>query len=219
MRVGLFGGTFNPIHLGHLRSAEEIRETFSLDRIFFVPAAQPPHKQGSDLAAATDRLTMVELAIAGNPLFSASAVELERSGTSYSVDTIKYFLTTLQPAHLSFIVGLDAFLEIHTWKDYWRIPELCDLIVTSRPGIAAPPPEQLIPVALRTTFWYDSAVHVYRHSSGHILVSYDIAGLHISATTIREKVRRNESIRYLVPSEVEAYMREHALYQQEELSR
>lgn len=219
MRIGLFGGTFNPIHLGHLRSAEEIREAFSLDCIFFVPAANPPHKHGSDLAAATDRLTMVELAIAGNPFLSASAVELERTGTSYSVDTIRYFLTTLQPSNLFFIIGLDAFLELHTWKDYVLIPELCDLIVTSRPGISPPSPEQFIPVALRTSFWYDPTVRVYRHSSGHILVSHNIAGLHISASTIRDKVRRNESVRYLVPSEVEVYMREHALYQQEGLSR
>lgn len=219
MRVGLFGGTFNPIHLGHLRSAEEVREAFALDCVCFVPAAHPPHKEGEDLAPASHRLKMVELAIADNPYFSASAVELERSGKSYSVDTIRYFLTTLQPANLFFIIGLDAFREIHTWKDYTVIPELCDLIVTSRPGISPSPPEQLIPVALRTVFWYDSTVRVYRHSSGHTLIFHDIAGLHLSASAIRDKVRRGESVRYLVPPAVEAYVVEHSLYQPEGLSR
>jgi len=155
MRVGLFGGTFSPIHFGHLRSAEEVREAFSLDRVYFMPAARPPHKGGGDVAPAAHRLKMVELAVADNPFFSASAVEFERGGPSYSIDTIRHFLTTLQPAALSFIVGLDAFHELHTWKDYAAIPELCDLIVTSRPGLPTPPPEQLLPVALQTVFWYD----------------------------------------------------------------
>ncbi|MGH7966812.1 MAG: nicotinate-nucleotide adenylyltransferase, partial [Candidatus Binatia bacterium] len=217
--VGLFGGTFNPIHLGHLRSAEEIREAFALDRIFFVPAAHPPHKAGTDLAPATHRLRMVELATADNPFFSASAVELERAGTSYSVDTIRHFLATLQPARLFFIMGLDAFHEMHTWKDYLVIPELCDLIVTSRPGISTPSPEQLLPVVLRAVFWYDPTVHVYRHSSGHTLASHDLTGLHISASAIRDIRRRGKSVRYLVPPAVEAHMMEHALYQPEGLSR
>src|SRR2546425_973537 len=106
LKIGLFGGTFNPIHLGHLRSAEEVREAFALDHISFVPAAQPPHKSGGELAAATHRLRMVELAVADNPYFSASAIELERPGTSYSVDTIRHFLTVFQPASLLFIIGI-----------------------------------------------------------------------------------------------------------------
>jgi nicotinate-nucleotide adenylyltransferase len=213
MRIGLFGGTFNPIHLGHLRSAEEVREAFALDRIYFVPAAQPPHKGGSDLAPATHRLRMVELAVADNPSFSASAIELERPGTSYSIDTIRRFLALFQPTSLLFIVGIDAFRELATWKDYATIPQLCDLLVTSRPGMPIPLPAQLLPVALKTLFWYDPTTNVYRHTSGHSLILHEIAGLDIAASTIRGKVHEGKSVRYLVSPAVEAYISHHALYQ------
>lgn len=219
LKIGLFGGTFNPIHLGHLRSAEEVREAFTLDRIYFVPAAQPPHKGGSDLASATHRLKMVELAIADNPYFSASAVELDRPGTSYSVDTLRHFLAVFQPASLLFIVGIDAFRELATWKDYAVIPALCDLLVTSRPGAPTPTPDQLLPVALKTLFWYDPTTNVYRHTSGHSLILHEIAGLAIAASTIRGKVREGKSVRYLVPPAVEAYITHHALYQLEGAAR
>ncbi|MBI3797282.1 MAG: nicotinate (nicotinamide) nucleotide adenylyltransferase [Deltaproteobacteria bacterium] len=219
LRIGLFGGTFNPIHLGHLRSAEEVREACALDCIYFVPAAQPPHKGGSDLAPATHRLKMVELAVADNPYFSASAIELERPGTSYSIDTIRSFFTALRPASLLFIVGIDAFREFATWKDYVLIPKLCDLLVTSRPGTPTPPSDQFLPVALQTLFWYDPKTNVYRHTSGHSLVLHEIAGLNIAASTIRGKVRAGKSIRYLVHPAVETYITHHALYQPEGASR
>lgn len=215
LRVGIFGGTFNPIHLGHLRSAEEVREAFSLDRVYFVPAARPPHKHGDDVAPAAHRLKMVELAVADNPFFAVSAVELQREGLSYSVDTIRYFLTTLQPSALSFILGLDAFRELPTWKDYTTIPALCDLIVTSRPGLPTPPANQLLPVALKSAFWYDPVGYMHRHLSGHTLALYEITGLPIAASTIRDKVRQGQSVRYLVPPAVEAYISRHALYQPE----
>ena len=215
MKIGLFGGTFNPIHQGHLRSAEEVREAFALDCIYFVPAAQPPHKSSRDLAPATHRLKMVELAVADNPHFSASAIELERPGTSYSIDTIRHFLTALRPAALLFIIGIDAFRELATWKDYALILSLCDLLVTSRPGVPTPPPDQFLPVALKTLFWYDPQTNVYRHTSGHSLVLHEIAGLDIAASTIRAKVREGKSIRYLVHPAVETYITHHALYKPE----
>jgi nicotinate-nucleotide adenylyltransferase len=214
-KIGLFGGTFNPIHLGHLRSAEEVREAFALDRIYFIPAAQPPHKSGRDLAPATHRLKMVELAVADNAYFLASAIELERPGTSYSIDTIRYFLTALQPASLLFIIGIDAFREFATWKDYSSIPNLSDLLVTSRPGSPTPAPDRFLPVALQTLFWYDAKTNVYRHTSGHSLILHEIAGLDIAASTIRAKVRAGKSIRYLVHPAVETYITHHALYKQE----
>jgi nicotinate-nucleotide adenylyltransferase len=213
MRIGLFGGTFNPIHLGHLRSAEVTREAFALDRVYFIPAARPPHKSGADLAPAAHRLKMVELAVIDNPFFSVSAVEVEREGKSYAIDTLRHFLAVFQPSALYFILGVDAFCEIDTWKEYDAIPELCNLIVTSRPGIPMPPPEVLLPVALRSAFWYDSANRMYRHRSGHTVVSYEIEGLHISASAIREKTSLGKSIRYLVPAPVACYMKQHSLYQ------
>src|ERR1043166_8881915 len=105
MRIGIFGGTFNPIHCGHLRSAEDVREAFSLDCVYFVPAARPPHKSEEAVAPAAHRLHMVELAIADNPWFAVSSIELERAGPSYSTDTIRYFLSVFRPAALVFIVG------------------------------------------------------------------------------------------------------------------
>jgi len=212
LRIGIFGGTFNPIHLGHLRSAEEVREAFALDRIYFVPAAQPPHKKTNALADAKHRLKMVELAVADNPSFIASAIELERFGPSYSIDTIRCFHTDLPDAVLFFILGLDAFREIHTWKEYTLIPSFCNLIVTSRPGLSTPSIDQFIPVALQTTLWYDPALKMYRHTSGRCLAFHEIQGLNISASQIRQIVRQRKSLRYLVPSAVEAYITEHTFY-------
>ena len=215
-KIGIFGGTFNPIHLGHLRSAEEIRESFALDRIYFVLAARPPHRSGDTLVSAAHRLKMVELAVADNPFFQASAVELERTGPSYSIDTIRSFRQMLDPAALFFVVGLDAFREIHTWKEYASIPELCHLIVTSRPGVSTPPPDQLLPVALQPALWYDPVQRMYHHTSGHSLVFHEIHGLQISASQVRSLLRQSKSIRYLVPSTVAAYIADNALYQPEE---
>jgi nicotinate-nucleotide adenylyltransferase len=218
LKIGIFGGTFNPIHLGHLRSAEEIREAFALDRIYFVPAARPPHRSGDTLVSAAHRFNMVQLAVADNPFFQASAVELDRMGPSYSVDTIRYFRNELDLASLFFVVGLDAFREIHTWKEYASIPGLCHLIVTSRPGVSSPSPEHLLPVALQPALWYDSAHKMYRHTSGHSLVFHEIHGLKISASQVRALLRQRKSIRYLVPSTVAVYIADNALYQPEELA-
>src|SRR5882672_1365831 len=219
MRIGIFGGTFNPIHCGHLRSAEDVRDAFSLDHVYFVPAARPPHKSGEALAPAEHRLRMVELAVADNPCFAASSIELERSGPSYSIDTIRYFLSTLRPAALAFIVGIDAFRELSSWKEYETIPALCDMIVTSRPGEENPAVTHLLPVALKDAFWYDSSTQMFRHVSGHFLTLHPINGLSIASSTIRAMIHQRRSIRYLVPSAVEMYIDCHHLYQAEEILR
>ncbi len=113
MRVGLFGGSFNPIHLGHLRAAEEVREALKLDLVYFIPAASPPHKQSSELAPAEHRLAMVRAATKGNRHFMTSDVEIRRSGRSYTIDTVRYFLATLkQPAPLYLMMGADQFAEL-----------------------------------------------------------------------------------------------------------
>ena len=216
LKIGILGGTFNPIHLGHLRSAEEVREALQLDRIYFVPSAQPPHKSRVGLAAAAQRLQMVELAVDGNPFFFPSAIELERSGLSYSIDTIRRFHVDLPSATFFFILGLDAFREIHTWKDYQLIPSLCHLVVTSRPGISTPPIDQLLPVALQSSLWYDPSTKMYCHTSGHYLIFHEIHGLNISASQVRTIALQGKSLRYLVPSAVAAYITTTDLYQQRE---
>lgn len=134
-RIGLFGGTFNPIHTGHLRIAAEIREHFALDRIIFIPTGIPPHKGDSGVIAPVHRLHMAELAVAPYKDFSVSPVEADRQGFSYSIDTVKYFQKELGDAvELYFILGIDAFLEIRTWKNTEELLALCHFIVIPRPG-------------------------------------------------------------------------------------
>src|ERR1700693_5773097 len=118
MRVGLFGGSFNPIHFGHLRAAEEVREMLKLDLVYFVPASSPPHKPEGELAPAEHRLQMVRLATKGNRHFMVSDVEVRRAGRSYTIDTVRHFLATLRaPSTLFLMMGTDAFAELEAWKD------------------------------------------------------------------------------------------------------
>jgi len=206
--IGLFGGTFNPIHLGHLRGAEEIRETFGLQEVIFIPAAHPPHKVTEEIIEAHHRLEMVKRATRKNPQFSTSDVELKRGGKSYSVDTIRYFLEKLKDS-LYFILGRDAFMEIETWKDFHNLFSLCNFIVMARPGFiqASPLPEVLAPA-----FRYDQGVSAWVHASGNIVFFKEINFLDISSTKVRELAQKGGSLKYLVPPEVEAYIAKHGLY-------
>ncbi len=218
--VGILGGTFDPIHLGHLRAAEEVRETQQLDEIRLVPAAMPPHKEGRGIVAASHRLRMVELAIHGVPGFRASGIELDRAGPSYSVDTLRAVRAEVGPEmRLVFVLGYDAFLDFGTWKDHAGIFALCDVVVVTRP----PWPDRLaseeIPVAAREAFWYDPISESFRHRSGHVLSLQRITALDISAAAIRARLAAGRSIRFLVPSAVDAYIAEHGLYRQGDRSR
>ena len=220
MRIGLFGGTFDPIHWGHLRSAEEVREAFRLDRVLFVPASIPPHKRGQTQTPARDRLQMVRLAVAKNPRFTVSTVEIARPGVSYSIDTIRHFAEDQhQRDSLYFIIGLDAFREIGTWKDFAQIFPLCNFIVTSRPGNGDSNPLRGTSIAVRRLFCYDFKQKIYHHRCGtsvHFLKLTDFA---VSASDIRERVKQGKSIRYLVPSAVEAYIKKQGLYRLDEGSK
>jgi nicotinate-nucleotide adenylyltransferase len=122
MRIGLFGGTFNPVHFGHLRTVLEVRERFGLSRVYLIPSALPPHKSQVGIASPSDRLEMMRLAVANDSDFVLSDVELMRTGPSYTIDTLSYFANVLPETDPRFlIIGLDAFLEIHTWKDFMGI--------------------------------------------------------------------------------------------------
>jgi nicotinate-nucleotide adenylyltransferase len=214
MRTGLFGGTFDPIHWGHLRSAEEVREAFELDRILFIPASIPPHKNGQTRTPARHRLEMVRLAVAKNPRFAVSTVEISRPGVSYSVDTIRYFVKKQRSGDsLYFIIGLDAFREIGTWKDFDGIFSLCNFIVTSRPGTRDANLLKGTSVAVRRLFCYDFKEKIYRHRSGRSLSFLKLTDFAVSGSDIRERVKSGKSIRYLVPSTVEAFIRKNKLYQ------
>ncbi|MFY9270397.1 MAG: nicotinate-nucleotide adenylyltransferase [Candidatus Manganitrophaceae bacterium] len=133
MRIGLFGGTFNPIHFGHLYIAEEIRKKLHLDRILFIPSGNPPHKKEGALPSATDRFEMARLALQGDPFFDLSDIEVKRPGKSYSVETVSELKRRYPNDLLFFIIGADAFFDLPTWREPERLLSLCDFVVVSRP--------------------------------------------------------------------------------------
>ena len=212
MKIGLFGGTFDPIHWGHLRSAEEVREAFRLDRIHFIPAAVPPLKRKAATTPALDRLAMVRRAIAGNPAFAVSDVELRRPGKSFSIDTLRYFRRRRPKDALYFILGMDAFHDIGMWKDFQELFSLSHFIITSRPDCGELFKLGDIPVAARKLFCYDLQKNAYRHRSGTRLHYFKLTDIAISASDIRFRVKAGKSIRYLVPPAVERYIRRRGLY-------
>jgi nicotinate-nucleotide adenylyltransferase len=218
--IGILGGTFDPVHLGHLRAAEEVREAEALDEVRFIPAAIPPHKQARTLVAAAHRRRMLELALAGVPGFSVSGIELERPGPSYSVDTLRALRADLgHDARIVFVVGRDAFADFDSWKEHATIFALCDVVVVTRPPALAPLAREEIPLAAREAFWYESSSGVFRHRSGHVLKLQSITALDISAASIRARLSTGRSVRFLVPPAVEQYIAAHGLYRQEDASR
>ena len=200
--VGVFGGTFDPIHLAHLAVAEEAAETLGLERVLFIPAGIPPHKPGRVITAPDHRLAMVELAIAGNDRFAVDRVELEREGPSYTVDTLEALhgaRTGDRPSpELTLILSADAFLDLMTWRQPRRILELARVAVAPRDGYPAAGPaflrEHLPDLADRATF-------------------LDGPRLRLSASVLRERASAGRSLRYLVPDAVAAYIGDHGLYQ------
>jgi nicotinate-nucleotide adenylyltransferase len=213
MRIGLFGGTFDPIHWGHLRSAEEVSEAFGLDRVLFIPASIPPHKNGQTTTPARHRLAMVRFAVVRNPRFAVSTVEISRPGISYSIDTIRHFAAKKSKEDsLFFIIGLDAFREIGSWREFPELFTACHFIVTSRPGSKDNDPLRGTGVAVRKLFCYDQKERNYRHRSGHRIFFVKLTDIAISASEIRQRVKERKSIRYLVPARVEAYIQKQRLY-------
>ena len=211
-RVGIFGGTFNPIHSAHLRGAEEVREAQGLEQVVFVPSGIPPHKGREHLAPAAHRLSMVRLAIRGNPFFRVSAIEIARGGPSFSVDTVRALRRRMPAARVAFILGLDAFAEIGTWRDYLSLFALCDMVVTSRPGAADVALDRVLPVAARSDFCYRRRTNSLEHTTGHTIVFQRLTPIAISASLVRARLAAHHSIRYLVPPAVERYIARHGLY-------
>ena len=211
-RIGVFGGTFDPIHIAHLRCAEEAREQLGLDEILFVPAADPPHKRRR-ITPAAHRLAMVRLAIAENPAFRVSTIEIDREGRSYTVDTLRALRATL-PARtaLTLLIGVDAFRELDTWKDYATLFTLADLAVWSRPPDSIRAPRALLPVAAQREFCYVRPQNTLRHRTGNRIRFLTVTALDVSASAIRLRLRRGHSVRYLVPASVGRYVSRHGLY-------
>jgi nicotinate-nucleotide adenylyltransferase len=217
VRVGLFGGTFNPVHWGHLRSAEEIRELFNLEQVIFIPTNISPHKESQVLVSPHHRLTMLNLALEGNPFFVASDIELKRAGKSYSIETVNYFKQTAQEECTPFfIVGVDAFLEISTWKKYQELFSLCNFIVMTRPRYAIKEVHHLIPHQVQQEFSYCPDERRFIHRSQFSIYLAEITAIDISSLAIRTQVHNRRSVTYLLPHAVESYIEEHALYLQED---
>lgn len=211
--IGIFGGTFNPIHLAHLRVAEEAREQLRLDRVLFVPSATPPHKGADHLAAAAHRLAMVRRAVAGNPAFRVSSVEIDRPGRSYSIDTVRLLRERVpRGTRFVFLLGVDAFREIDTWKEYRTLFTLADFAVLSRPPQPRGARRALVPVAARKHFCYGPDRETLVHTSGTRIFFLTVTALDVSASDIRRRLQRGQSVRYLLPVPVERYIRAHRLY-------
>ncbi len=214
-RVGLFGGTFNPIHSGHLKAAKDVQERLDLDEILFIPSYISPHKDSEAVISPVHRLKMIELTVRSYPRFIPSAIEIEAKGKSYSILTLKKIKKLYPEALIFFILGIDAFLEIDTWKDYHQVLEQCYFVVISRPGAHLDDAKHVL------NGRYQEKMYKLEESEpvkDELLSSYrifllPIDALNITSTEIREKTKKGEAIKSLVADEVEAYIRENRLYQ------
>lgn len=198
-RIGILGGSFNPIHNGHLVVAQDALERFELGRVIFVPCAAPPHKTRTTLLAAEHRLRMIGLAIEGDPRFTVSDIELKRGGISYTIETALALQKEYPLASLYLIMGLDSLLELYLWKDVYALLGICQVIAIVRPGSALP----IAPADLRLTPPWPQRL-LRNVVQGHMV--------DISATEIRRRVAEEMSIRYLVPPAVEAYITAQRLF-------
>jgi len=214
-RVAIFGGTFNPIHLGHLRAAEEAAELLALERVLFVPSADPPHKAGGaadPVAPAKLRLDWVRLAIAGNPRFEAEPLEVERGGRSYSVDTLRALGERLAPERPVFLIGHDAFALVDTWRDPRAIFELAHFAVIVRPGVATGSLAEWLPRRVRDDVELASDGCSALHRAGSWIRVLEIAALDVSASELRARLRAGRSVRYLLPERVREAVMQSGVY-------
>jgi nicotinate-nucleotide adenylyltransferase len=214
MKWGLFGGTFDPIHTGHLRCAVEVREIFNLGRIIFIPAARQPLKTDKEITSFQHREQMVRLAVEADPSFSVSDMENRRGGTSYSIDTVNYFLANSpEDLELYFILGQDAFQDIHRWKEWEQLLLLCNFIVMTRPGYDVRKLSDILPEYAASKFHFDTEAEAFTGTTGKSIYFKRLTFLEISSTDIRNRTKNGQSILYLVPDSVRQYISENSLYQ------
>ncbi len=219
--LGVFGGTFNPIHVGHLRAAEEVVELLGLERLLFVPSARPPHKiepqpgEASDdvIAPAAARLSWVRLAVDNNARFEADPIEVERSGPSFLVDTLRTIAARCAPERPVFVVGRDAFQEIGDWREPRALFELANFAVMTRPPLQAGTLADWLPSCLRDDIELSASGLSGRHrAAGSWVRLLAITALDVSASAIRARLREGRSTRYLMPEAVERAVRLSACY-------
>lgn len=222
MRVGLLGGTFNPIHNGHLQIAEEVREKLHLDRVLFVPSGDPPHKQGAKIPSARHRLEMTRLALLDHPHFEPSDLEVRRPGKSYSIQTVLALKRLYPGDRFFFIIGSDAFAEFSTWKEADRLLTLCDFVIVSRPGhpfsrLPELPHLQVIDRDLLLRLDQEAqegkTVPTGAETALHFI---RIAPCPISASEIRKKFTAKEKTKNLLPDAVVSYIIQNKLYRDDQ---
>ncbi|MDI6797708.1 MAG: nicotinate-nucleotide adenylyltransferase [Desulfatibacillaceae bacterium] len=215
MKIGIFGGTFDPIHFGHLRAGVEAAEALNLTRVYFVPSHTAPHKRTGGLASGEQRLEMVRLAVAPCRLLEASDVEIARGGKSFTAETLEYFKKKLPGSKRVFLVGLDAFLEIHTWKSFESLFSLADFAVLSRPKTdGRDRMEAYIQESLGSLLTKDGSGQ-WVSASGQKLCFLKVTGMDISATFIRQSVGQSRDISFLMPETVAGYIEKNRLYKKE----
>jgi nicotinate-nucleotide adenylyltransferase len=224
-RIGVFGGTFNPVHTGHLRAAEEVVEVLDLERMVFVPSADPPHKTDladDRIAPAELRLEWVQLAIRDNPRFEVDPLEIERGGASYSVETLRAIGERIAPEKPVFTIGHDAFVEIDSWREPEALFELAHFAVITRPPVARVPLTDWLPRCVRSAVEPDPGGRVAWHRRANTWIRLlDIPALDISSSDIRLRLRDGRSLRYLLPLDVAEAVEKSGAYRptQEETQR
>ncbi len=212
MKLGILGGTFNPIHLGHLRVAEEIGEDLGLKNVYLIPSGMPPHKNQDPIADFSHRLEMARLASKISPILEVWDIEGKKPGLSYSIETLKLFHSYFgSKLELFFIIGTDAFLEIKTWKEYQNLFSYASFVVINRPGYNKDKFFAFLD-SLNVGFVWNQKRKCSCHPSGNILLKKDTTLMDISASKIREMVSMKKSIRFLVPEVVREYIEKVGLY-------
>ena len=220
MRFGLFGGTFNPVHLGHLRAALEVKEGFELEKIFLIPAALPPHKMPGEVVDAGDRLQMLNLAVDDTAGFSVSDVELNRSGPSYTIDTVNHFKRALpEKSEIYLIMGLDAFLEIDSWKSYRALLVQIPIIVINRPNsddckssVGWELMDDYLKTGISGNYKFSELQSSYLADGKQPIHIFEVTALDISSTRIRSLIKEGRSIGYLVPRKAAKFINSRGLY-------
>ena len=201
-RVGILGGTFDPIHIGHLIMAEQIREEFQLDKVIFIPSGNPPHKKLQTVTDAEHRYNMVCEALKENPYFEESRIEIDRKGYTYTIDTLRDLKEhNKNNAHMYYIIGADVLYDLLTWKDYEKVFEICEFIAAMRPG--------------KDRDGFRERIRYLEKEFSAKIHEAEISLIEVSSTMVRERVKQNKSIRYLVPEAVEEYIRKNRIYMEE----
>ncbi|WP_425060641.1 putative nicotinate-nucleotide adenylyltransferase [Sporomusa carbonis] len=197
-KIGIMGGTFDPIHIGHLVTAEAVRIEYNLDKVLFVPASNPPHKQGSLVTPAIHRYIMTVMATYSNPHFFVSGIELERSGLSYTIDTVRALIDCYGAnTEFYFITGADAVKDLPSWREIENLLDLCYFVAATRPGCIS---------------YIDEVIKQFGAKGRRSIHRLATPELEISSTDIRERVKKGRSIKYIVPESVEDYIYKEGLY-------